>query len=87
MIVDTAPRLMEEFERSLPWSRTPLSSRLRQVSPPKVFTLRNMPEDLGTHLSGTPRPPRSYGAMRLPQPRPSSMGSDQGSWDPMVVGT
>jgi hypothetical protein len=29
---------------------------------PKVFTLRGVPGGPGTHLSGTPRPPRSYSA-------------------------
>jgi hypothetical protein len=32
----------------------------------KVFTLCGVPKDLGTHLSGTPRPPQSYGATRVP---------------------
>jgi hypothetical protein len=46
---------------------------------PKVFTLRGMPGGSGTLLFGTPRPPRSYGATQLPQPKPTSLGSDQGS--------
>jgi hypothetical protein len=46
---------------------------------PKVFTLRSVPEDLGTHLSGTPQCPWSYGATRLPQPTPTSLGSGQAS--------
>jgi hypothetical protein len=33
---------------------------------PKVFTLHGMLEGLGTRLSGTPRPPQSYGATWLP---------------------
>jgi hypothetical protein len=48
---------------------------------PKVFTLRGMPGGggLGTHLSGSPRPPQSYSATSLPQPRPTLLGSGQGS--------
>jgi hypothetical protein len=42
---------------------------------PKAFTLRGMPGGPGAGLSRTPRPPRSYGAMWLPQPKPSLLGS------------
>jgi hypothetical protein len=47
---------------------------------PKVFTLHGVLRDLGTHLSETPWPPQSYGATRLPQPRPTSLGSGQVSY-------
>jgi hypothetical protein len=45
---------------------------------PKVFTLHGVPGGLGTRLSETPQPSWSYGAMRTPQPRPTSLGSDKG---------
>jgi hypothetical protein len=46
---------------------------------PKVFTLCARDGSPGTRLSGTSRPPWSYGATWLPQPRPTSLGSSQGS--------
>jgi hypothetical protein len=46
---------------------------------PKVYTLRGVPRGPRTHLSRTPRPPWSYGATLLPQPRPTLPGSGQGS--------
>jgi hypothetical protein len=46
---------------------------------PKVFTMLIVPGGLGTRLSGTPRPARSYGVTWLPQRRPTSLGFDQGN--------
>jgi hypothetical protein len=80
MVLNAVPRLMEEFEQSCASGFLIASSQT-----PKVFTLRGVPEDPGTHLFGTPRPPRSYGSTRLPQPRPSSMGS--GQWCTSGAGT
>jgi hypothetical protein len=50
MVLNAAPRLMEEFEQSCTSGFLIASSQT-----PKVFTLRGVPEDPETHLFGTPR--------------------------------
>jgi hypothetical protein len=45
---------------------------------PRVLTLRGVlgvGVGLGTHLSGTQRPPQNYGVTRFPQPRHTLLGS------------
>jgi hypothetical protein len=97
MVLDAALNQMEEFEQLLSWRRTPPGFWLCELGPQSLHRARRA-RGSRTCLSGIPRPARSYGATRLPQPGPLLTGvrprellyfgsGALRSWDPMSVET